>query len=73
MLLHQGRTFAHHVVVAALLVAERLLQLLGVLAGIFQTRLDIREARLRLLLLLDDLDRGFPLAPARRARGPGAP
>src|SRR5215213_1291983 len=41
MLLHQGRTLAHHVVVAALLVTEGLLQLLGVLAGLFQTRLDI--------------------------------
>src|SRR5215216_1341872 len=69
MLLHQGCTFAHHVVVATLLVAERLLQLLGVLAGLFETRLDFGEARLCLLLLLDDLDCGLPLAPARELAG----
>src|SRR5215203_829332 len=69
MLLHQSRTFAHHVVVAALLVPERLLQLLGVLAGLFETRLDICEAGLGLLLLLDDLDCGLPLAPARELAG----
>src|SRR5918995_3464587 len=48
VLLHQGCTFAHHVVVATLLVAERLLQLLRILARLFQTRLDFGEARLRL-------------------------
>ena len=69
MLLHQRGTFAHHVVVTALLVAEGLLQLLGVLAGIFQTGLDFCEARLRLLLLLDDLDGGLPLAPAGELAG----
>src|SRR5687767_7932731 len=69
MLLHQSRAFAHHIVVAALLVAERLLQLLGVLAGLFEACLDICETGLPLLLLLDDLDCGLPLASARELAG----
>src|SRR5215212_11313581 len=69
VLLHQRGAFAHHVVVAAFLVAEGLLQLLGVLAGFFETRLDVREARLGLLFLLDNLDGGLPLAPARKLAG----
>jgi hypothetical protein len=64
VLLHERSPLAHHVVVAALLVAERLLHLLGVLAGLFETRLDIYQARLGFLFLLDHLDGGLPLAPA---------
>ncbi len=66
MLFHEGGPLAHHVVVAALLVAEGLLHLLGVLAGLLETALYLRQARLRLLFLLDHLDGGLPLAPARK-------
>src|SRR5215210_7286664 len=69
VLFHERGPLAHHLVVAALLVAEGLLQLLRVLAGLLQTRLNIDEARLRLLLLLDHLDGGLPLAPARELAG----
>ena len=64
VLLHEGGPLAHHVVVAALLVAEGLLHLLGVLAGLLETARYLRQARLRLLLLLDHLDGCLPLAPA---------
>jgi hypothetical protein len=61
---HEGGPLAHHVVVAAFLVAEGLLHLLGVFAGLFEAALYLRQARLGLLLLLDHLDGGLPLAPA---------
>src|SRR5918998_5224403 len=62
VLLHQGGPLAHDVVVAALLVAEGPLHLLGVLARLLESGLYIDELRLGLLLLLDHLDGGVTLA-----------
>jgi hypothetical protein len=65
VLLHQGRPLTYEVVVAPFLLPESLLHLLGVAPGLHEATLDLLQARLRLLLLLDDLEGRLPLPPRR--------
>ena len=69
VLFHEGGPLAHHVVVAALLLAEGPLHLLRVLAGLLEAALDLGQGGLGLLFLLDDLDRRLPLAPGGELPG----
>jgi hypothetical protein len=60
--LQERRPLAHDVVVAPLLLPKRLFYLLGVAPGFVEAAFDLLQARLRRLLLLNDLDGRFPVS-----------